>query len=69
MRRIRNFITVCVLSLSFLVMVGTSGADPRPGDCSSDCGVHPDDTPADVMANIRQQQKDTGNYLYINRPY
>jgi hypothetical protein len=53
MCRFRTFAAVCCLSLSFMVMVGTSGADPRPS------------TPAQV----KQEQKDTGNYMYNNRPY
>ena len=54
-------------SLTFTPNQGTAAAAPSTSTkvhlCHTDCGVTPDDTPTDVTAAIRQQQRDSGDYL------
>jgi hypothetical protein len=56
MRKFRYYATVTAVLFSSLVLTGTTGAQT----CSSDCGVYPDDTPADVA---RLSQKSNGDWV------
>jgi len=56
MHRFRYYTAVTAILLTSLVTTGSAGSQ----GCSSDCGVYPDDTPADVA---KATQKSNGDWV------